>query len=263
LGILVKIFDVGDGSHIPVHWHPTPEFSRRHLNSPYGKNETWIIIGTRPGAKAWIGWKEDVEKDDFIKWMEKQDVQEMRKHLHEVSPKVDDVFYLRAGIVHSLGSGLCILEPQEPTDWNILAEWEGFPYEKEDGNLDLGWDLAMESAGFSEMSLDYLHNYVMRNPVPLRQEKGGVEYKLLPDDARQFFWVTRLNVKNKINMANDQGFYCAVTLKGNGKISGSFGEIAINKGKSVFVHASSTPFKIINEGGHPLDIICCYPPKSK
>ncbi len=175
---------------------------------------------------------------------------------------MDEVLYLRAGIVHSLGSGLCILEPQEPTDWNILAEWEEFPYEKEDGNLDLGWDLAIESAGFSEMSLDYLHNYVMRKPVPIRHENGSVECKLLPDEAKQFFWITRLNVKEKMHMANDQGFYCAVTLKGNGKISGPFGELDIKRGKSIFVHASSPSFDIINVEGQPLDIICCYPPKT-
>ena len=59
LGVLLKIFDVGDGAHIPIHWHPNPDFSQKHLNSPFGKNEAWILIGTRPGAKAWIGWKED------------------------------------------------------------------------------------------------------------------------------------------------------------------------------------------------------------
>ena len=55
LGVLLKIFDVGEGAHIPIHWHPNPEFSKEHLNSPFGKNEAWILIGTRPGAKAWIG----------------------------------------------------------------------------------------------------------------------------------------------------------------------------------------------------------------
>lgn len=262
LGILVKIFDVGEGSHIPVHWHPTPEFSRNHLNSPYGKNESWIVIGTRPGARAWIGWREPVEKEAFRKWMEAQNVQEMRKHLHEVKPKVDDVFYLRAGIVHSIGSGLCILEPQEPTDWNILAEWEGFPYGRDEGNLGLGWDLALESADFSEMDSDYLYNHVMRKPLPERKEGENVELKLLPDEAKRFFWVTRLNIADRMRLSSDRGFFCAVTLKGSGRVSGPFGELPIKRGKSLFVHASVPPFDVINDGREPLDVVCCYPPES-
>ena len=65
LGVLLKIFDVGEGAHIPIHWHPNPDFSKEHLNSPFGKNEAWILIGTRPGAKAWIGWKEAIDKAEF------------------------------------------------------------------------------------------------------------------------------------------------------------------------------------------------------
>ena len=37
LGVLFKIFDVGEGAHIPIHWHPTPQFALKHLNSPFGK----------------------------------------------------------------------------------------------------------------------------------------------------------------------------------------------------------------------------------
>ncbi len=130
LGVLFKIFDVGDNAHIPVHWHPSPAFSSKYLNSPFGKNEAWIVIDTRPGAKAWVGFKEDIDKEDFKKWMYAQDVEEMRKHMHVIEPKPRDVIYLNDGWVHSLGAGLCILEPQEPTDWNILAEWKNIPMKK-------------------------------------------------------------------------------------------------------------------------------------
>ena len=126
LGVLLKIFDVGEGAHIPIHWHPNPDFSQKHLNSPFGKNEAWILIGTRPGAKAWIGWKEAIDKAEFRRLMEAQDVPTLRSLMHVVEPKVGEVYFLRTPIVHSLGTGLCVLEPQEPTDWNILAEWEGF-----------------------------------------------------------------------------------------------------------------------------------------
>ena len=150
LGVLFKIFDVGDNAHIPVHWHPSPAFSSKYLNSPFGKNEAWIVIDTRPGAKAWVGFKEDIDKEDFKKWMYAQDVEEMRKHMHVIEPKPRDVIYLNDGWVHSLGAGLCILEPQEPTDWNILAEWEEYPYEKEDAACGLDWDTGLEAARFEK-----------------------------------------------------------------------------------------------------------------
>ncbi|MBN1346147.1 MAG: hypothetical protein JXQ73_25895 [Phycisphaerae bacterium] len=262
LGILVKIFDVGDDAHIPVHWHPSPEFAQKHLNNPNGKNEAWVVIGTRPGAKAWVGWKEDVDPKEFRKWMDAQDVDAMRAHLHEIDPKVGDVIFLRDSYVHSLGSGLCILEPQEPTDWNILAEWEGFPYGREDGTCGLGWDVAMEAADFSAMPLDYLNDYVMRTPQVARQEPGGKELDLVPPEAHQFFNVQRLIVEKKLSMPGDRGFYCAIPVgDGQGKMVGAFGEVPIKRSRHVFIPAGMGPYDIVNTGTGPLEVICCYPPK--
>lgn len=261
LGILVKIFDVGDNAHIPVHWHPSPQFASKHLNSPYGKNEAWIIVGTRPGAMAWIGWKRDISKEEFRKWMDAQDVETMRKHMHEVRPKVGDVIFLRDSFVHSLGAGLCVLEPQEPTDWNILAEWEDFPYGKDDGTLGLDWDTALDAADFREMTLDYLNNYVKRNPEIVREENGSVEEKLLPDEAKPYFWLSRYKVASKMWVPGGQSFYCAVTTEGNGIMRGKFGEVPIKRGKSLFVPAGMDGYDLINTGSGKLEVVFNYPPK--
>jgi len=260
LGILAKIFDVGAGAHIPVHWHPSPEFSQKHLNSPYGKNEAWVVVGTRPGAKAWIGWQHDINKEQFRRWMEAQDVAEMRKHMWEVAPKVGDVIFLRDSNVHSLGSGLCILEPQEPTDWNILAEWKGYPYKREDGTCGLDWDTALDAANFNAMPKDYLDNYVMRTPVAIRREDGSVEYDLVPDEARKYFWLRRIIVEKKISMPNDRGFYCVIGIGGEGTLSGPWGAKKIRRGRSYFITVSLPAYEIVNVGKQPLEVICCYPP---
>jgi mannose-6-phosphate isomerase len=59
-----------------------------------------------------------------------------------------------------------IAELQEPTDFSIVCEWDGYPIEPSDSHLGLGWDVAIEA-------LD------LRRHEPVRR---------LPDDAREFFW---------------------------------------------------------------------------
>jgi len=260
LGVLLKIFDVGEGAHIPVHWHPSPEFAQKHLDSPSGKNEAWIVIDTRPGAMAWVGWKEDITKDQFREWMEAQDYQTMRKHMHEIYPHKRDVIFLRDSFVHSLGSGLCILEPQEPTDWNILSEWDEYPYSRDDAALGLDWDVALDAARFDAMPSDYLNDYVMRTPVVARKENGSVEEHLVPEEAKKYFWVTRLIVNGRISMPGDQGFYCMVTTEGEGALRGPFGEISVKRGKSFFIPTSLGGFDVVSKGTGPLEVVCCYPP---
>ena len=260
LGVLFKIFDVGEGAHIPIHWHPTPQFAQKHLNSPFGKNEAWIIIGTRPGAKAWIGWKESIDPKDFQQLMDNQDIATLRGLMHEVEPEVGEVYYVETPIVHSLGTGLCVLEPQEPTDWNILAEWEAFPFDKEDGNLGLGWDLAISAADFSKMELSYLNNYIKRTPQLIRKEEGGRQDQLVPNETSKYFQVSRLTIDGTFDMESGQGFYCLTTLAGEGKLVGNFDEIEIKRGKSVFIPNCIDNYQIVCSGNTPMEIICCYPP---
>jgi len=264
LGVLVKIFDVGDGAHIPVHWHPSPEFAKKHLKSDFGKNECWIVIGTRPGAKAWVGWKEDVGEARFRQWMEAQDVEAMRSHLHEIEPRVGDIIFLRDGYVHSLGSGLCVLEPQEPSDWNILSEWKGYPYSKEDAHCGLGWDLALQAAKFDAMPLDYLNGYIRRRRVPLREENGSREENTLPPEASPFFWFTRVEVApgSRISMPADRGFYCVIGVQGEGELRGTFGTKPIRRGKSYFIPRTLPGYEVFSTGQRPLEVYCAYPPNS-
>ena len=261
LGLLVKIFDVGEGSHIPVHWHPSPQFASENLDSPYGKNEAWVVIGTRPGAQAWIGFKEDISKEEFTKLADAQDVEAMRARMHMIEPKVGDVIFLRDSFVHSLGTGLCILEPQEPTDWNILAEWEAYPFEKEDGLLNLDWDTALSAADLSAMSLDYLNNYVLRTPEIARKENGNVEEQLVPKEARPFFNLKRFKVSSKMAIPGDQGFHCIITTQGSGKLSGDFGDVPIKRGQSLFIPTCLSGYDLVNEGSGTLEVVYCYPPE--
>jgi len=261
LGLLVKIFDVGEGSHVPVHWHPSPEFASKNLGSPYGKNEAWVVIGIRPGARAWIGWKEDVSKEEFTKWADAQDVETMRSHMHEIKPKVGDVIFLRDSFVHSLGTGLCILEPQEPTDLNVFAEWEEFGLKKEDGLLGLDWDTALSAGDFSAMSLDYLNGYVLRIPEIARKENGNVEEQLVPEEARPFFNVKRFRVSSKIAVPGDQGFHCIITTQGSGALSGGFGDVPIKRGQSLFIPTCLPGYDLVNKGSGTLEVVYCYPPE--
>ncbi|NQT53193.1 hypothetical protein HQ576_14130 [bacterium] len=262
LGILVKIFDVGDDAHIPVHWHPSPEFAKKHLNNDYGKNEAWVVLDTRPNAKTWVGWKEDIDPKDFRKWLDAQDRETMLSHMHEFEPQPRDIIFLRDSYAHSLGSGMCIMEPQEPTDWNLLAEWEGFPFEKEDAFCGLDSETALEAMKFEAMPPDYLNGYVRRTPEVVRQEGGSVVEKLVPDEAKQYFDVRRAIVKGQLDLPGDQGFYCLSGISGTGRIEGPFGdaELPLGQGKFYFIPACLPGLNLVSDGDEPLEVMCFYPP---
>ena len=192
--------------------------------------------------------------------MHAQDIEALRGFMHLIEPTVGEVIYVPPGVIHSLGSGLCVLEPQEPTDWSILAEWEGFPYESEDGTLGLGWDLALKAADFSKLEMDELNGYIKRTPLIIRDEGGNREEWLLPDEATPYFQASRLVVDSRLNIPEGRGFHCLVILQGRGKLSGAFDDIPVERGKSVFIPACLSAYDIVNTADTPMEVVCCYPP---
>jgi mannose-6-phosphate isomerase len=143
-GLLVKLLDAAE--RLPVHAHPDRAFARSRLDSPFGKTEAWFVLRTRrEAAEVWVGLRESVERERYLAWIESQDVDSLLGSLNRLAVRAGDVVYVPAGVPHALGEGVLIAEVQEPTDFSLLCEWDGFPVAPEDSHLGLGWDVAVEA----------------------------------------------------------------------------------------------------------------------
>jgi len=164
-GVLVKLLDAAQ--RLPVHAHPSRVFASEHLGSPFGKTEAWIVLATREEhADVWIGPREPVDAATYRAWIEAQDLDALLGSLHRVPVRAGDVIYVPAGVPHSIGAGVLIAELQEPTDFSIVCEWQGFPIDPDDTHLGMGWDVALGA-------------FDLRAHKPVR---------VLPEEAREFFW---------------------------------------------------------------------------
>ncbi|MBD0329580.1 MAG: class I mannose-6-phosphate isomerase [Thermoleophilia bacterium] len=164
-GLLVKLLDAAE--RLPVHAHPGRAFARTRFGSPFGKTEAWIVLATRgPEAGVWVGLREEVARERYHQWIERQDTDALLGSLNRLPVSTGDVVYVPAGVPHAIGAGVFMAELQEPTDYLILCEWEGFPIRPEDAHLGIGWEAALSA-------------------LDLRAHEPVLG---LPDQARAFFW---------------------------------------------------------------------------
>lgn len=163
---LVKFLD--SAIRLPFQVHPTKDFSRKYFNSEYGKTEAWLVVGKRPGAKLYFGFKDKITKEELSEYEERSEIEKdiMGGLLQGVDVEVGDVWLIKAGLIHAIGAGCTIIEVQEPTDFTIQPErWCGdyhISYEEE--YIGLTKDIALDAINY-DIYGDKARAYAKINPT--------------------------------------------------------------------------------------------------
>ncbi|ROT33668.1 class I mannose-6-phosphate isomerase [Micromonospora sp. HM5-17] len=222
-GILVKLLDAGQ--RLPLHVHPDRRFATAHLASPYGKTEAWVIVSARPDAYVHLGFSRDVDADELAAWVAGQQIEQMLAATNRIPVAAGDAILCPAGLPHAIGDGILLVEVQEPTDFSVLLEYEGFGLAE--GHLGLGYDLALQCVDRGAWS-------------PARLETLRGVNRLLPEAADEFFTAERRHGGDRL----DQGFSVLVVVAGAGTLSGEHDNLAVRRGDTLLIPYAAGPLRL-------------------
>ncbi|GLZ30261.1 mannose-6-phosphate isomerase [Lentzea sp. NBRC 105346] len=241
--LLVKLLDAGQ--RLPVHCHPSNAFASKHLNCRHGKTESWIVVGTQ-GADptVYIGFRDNVSAETVANWVSTQNTAAMLEALNPVRVKAGDTVFVPAGLPHAIGEGVFIVELQQPTDFSVTLEWQGFLANADIGHLGLGYDTALDCVDRTGWGA---------NLGSLVRETGGMttsSVNLFSADADPFFQADRLHVDGSFGL--EPSFAVLVVLEG----SGTLGSLPVQKGSTVVVPHAAGETGLVGD----LVAIRCRPP---
>lgn len=230
--LLVKLLDAGQ--RLPVHCHPSDEFARAYFASHFGKTEAWIVIGTDgQDPTVYAGFRKDVDASTAADWVATQDSEAMLSALNPIPVTVGDTVLIPAGLPHAIGSGVFVAELQQPTDFSITLEWQGFLETAEHGHLGIGFPAALGALDRSGWSPERLESLVTRRPTGDRQTRT-----LLPPGAAPFFRAEALAPSSNIPLTEE--FSVLVGLSGEGVLYTPDGvKFAVSQGSTLVIpHAA-------------------------
>ncbi len=116
--LLVKHLDAGQ--HLSVQVHPPAQVLDR-LPGAHLKTESWIVVQADPGAELLLGVADGVTLDQVREAVGTSAVPPL---LRRVPARVGDVHHVPAGLLHALGAGVVVCEPQTPSDTTYrLYDW--------------------------------------------------------------------------------------------------------------------------------------------
>lgn len=143
--LLIKFIDANDDLSIQV--HPDDETAMERHNS-FGKTEMWYVLEADPGAKLISGFNRELNKDEYIDALNTGRIEEI---LNYEEVEEGDVFFMPAGRVHAIGSGILLTEIQQTSDVTYrIYDWNR--KDSEGNSRELHTDLALDVIDFEKHS---------------------------------------------------------------------------------------------------------------
>lgn len=180
--LLIKIIDAQEDLSIQV--HPNDEIALKK-HQCLGKSESWIILEHEENATLFLGWKHEMSLETIQNASINGSIAE---EINRVPVSKNEMFYIPAGLVHSIGKGIVLGEIQQSSD----VTYRLFDFNRKDsiGNLR---ELHLEES-LDALSLD---EYQPQNnktdsiaseyfSYSLHQLKSNLNFQLLPN---QLIWL--------------------------------------------------------------------------
>jgi mannose-6-phosphate isomerase len=224
-GLLVKLLDAAE--RLPVHVHPDRAFAARHLDCPHGKTEAWLVLDADPGAMVWLGFREGTSAEHLTEMVDAQD-EKLLEALNGFPVQRGDTVLVPAGRPHAIGTGVFVVELQEPTDFSVMLEHERFALDPAQSWLGLERPLALtsvERSALTQDGIEALRGRWDRSDQPVAS--------VLPAAADDFFRAEVLHGGTQPATV-EAGFSVLVVVEGTGRLTTGAGhDIAVRAGETI------------------------------
>ena len=227
--------------------HPDDDYAKKVENS-LGKTEMWYVLDAKPESKLVYGFNQDVEPTKIKNSIENG---KLEKLLNHVPIQKNDLFFIKAGTVHAIGSGALIAEIQE----NSNVTYRLYDYDRvgKDGKKrPLHIDKALEVA-------DLKSSAKPRQPMRVLKYRKGRASELLT--RCKYFQVERMLINTETHRdlvdfkTDGNSFHVLLCVDGCGVVYGENIMLTFFKGDCIFVPANSMLVKLHGKAMF-LDVSC-------
>jgi len=260
LGYLAKLLDSSMRLHTQA--HPTREFARERLGKPWGKLESYVILGTRPGVPGYLrlGFQRAPSKSEWREIIRAQDIARMDACFDPIPVSLGETWLVPGGMPHALGPGLLLLEVQEPSDLVVRCEFEreGLVVPPDARYMGRDLDFCLEVFDYTQRTPAEIRNRCRLEPRIAASDDAREEAVLVPWARTQCFEVRRLRARKNFRWEPSGLARLVIVTSGSGVLRCGGVACEVSAGVRLFLAAAAGCVEVSVAGaGGTLEMLCC------
>jgi len=220
--ILIKLIDAKQSLSVQV--HPDDEYALKN-EGEFGKTEMWYIVDCEEGAELIYGFKDNISTEEFERRIKDNTLTDV---CNFVPVHKGDVFFITAGTLHAIGSGILIAEVQQ----NSNSTYRVFDFGRlgADGKpRQLHIEKAIDVTKCEKPTIPY------GNVGEITELAGGKVRQLATCDL---FTAEHIDLDGEMDIENKDSFVSLLCLDGSATLSYDDTKLKIKKGDNVFIPVS-------------------------
>lgn len=210
--IRFDFLDTMEGGNLSLQVHPTTQFIQEQFGMHYTQDESYYIVDAKDDASVYLGLKNDIDKKQMIKDLQKAQQDNIPfdtdKYINKVPAKKHDHFLIPGGTIHCSGKDCMVLEISSTPnlftfklwDWNRLGlDGKPRPINIARGEKVINWS----------RNTDFIHNQLINQCSLIDcgnqwvEEKTGLHKNEFIETRRHRFSTTvHHTTNNSVNVLN-------------------------------------------------------------
>lgn len=219
--LLVKFLNTSDKLSVQV--HPNDEYGKR-VENDMGKTEVWHVVDAKEGATLIVGLKDKCTKGQLRAAV---DTGNLEEYMNVVQVKKGDTYFIKSGLIHTIGPGIIIAEIQQNSD----TTYRFYDYNR-------GREIHVEKAlDVIDLNLKGEKSYGLTIP---RDGYTKTYISLCKEFSLEMY-----SINTSCIQSSDTERFCIFTcVDGKGEISSKDGVEKINMGDSILIPATVGDYEL-------------------
>ncbi|WP_295711764.1 class I mannose-6-phosphate isomerase [Mucilaginibacter sp.] len=259
--IRFDFLDTYNGGNLSLQCHPTVAYTKANFGENFTQDETYYILDAEPGAEVYLGFQENINKQEFKAVLENSfknnEPVEVGDYVQILPAKKHDLFLIPNGTVHCSGKNNMVLEISATPYIFTFKMYDWLRPDLSGNPRTLNIDRAFENLNFERKGKVVTDTLISRQTII----KQGDDWQIinLTTHPDHFYAVERIEFDTTIEEFTHNQCHVLSLVEGESiTVTTNNMEQVINYAETFIIPADAISYTITNQGNSRAKVIKAF-----